>query len=75
MYGLLLHCFILFDHEMESCRGKELIRVCERHIPKHSKYTKSNRMWFLLLGDSCSFKKMKEQERKTKQNKTGEPHM
>lgn len=28
--------------------GKELIEVCEQHISKHSKYTKSNIMRFLL---------------------------
>lgn len=50
---------------------KELIKVCEQHIHRHSKYTKSNVVWFLLHRDSSLFKEKKSLEGKTK-NKTGE---
>lgn len=57
---------VLFCSVMKSSCGKELSTVCEHHIPKHNKYTKSNIMCFLLHVDSCSFKEIKEQERKHK---------
>lgn len=48
---------------------KDLIKIYEQHIPKHSKYTKSNIIQFLLRGDSSTFKEMKQLKGKTKQNK------